>query len=137
LIYLLDTNVVSGFFRSKPKVIGERLDRASLRGDKFMLSSLVYHELYFGALRSLKPEKNIERLLRFEAEFAPFVPVTRDDAEIAAAIRTHLAPRGEMIGPYDLLIAAQTLRTGATLVTANVREFARVPGLVFEDWSLP
>jgi tRNA(fMet)-specific endonuclease VapC len=43
---------------------------------------------------------------------------------------------GTPIGPYDLLIAAQALRSGSTLVTANVREFRRVPGLAVEDWTV-
>ena len=43
---------------------------------------------------------------------------------------------GTPIGPFDLLIAAQALRTGMTLVTANVSEFARVAGLVWQDWTV-
>jgi tRNA(fMet)-specific endonuclease VapC len=55
---------------------------------------------------------------------------------IAGDLRARLEASGTMIGPYDLLIAAQALRTGTTLVTANTSEFARVPGLVWEDWSV-
>ena len=46
-----------------------------------------------------------------------------------------LETAGMPIGPYDLLIAAQALRSGATLVTANVAEFSRVHGLAWQDWT--
>ena len=50
-------------------------------------------------------------------------------------MRTALELRGTPIGPYDVLIAGHALRHGATLVTANTREFSRVPGLMVEDWA--
>ena len=58
-----------------------------------------------------------------------------DDAAEAVDIRTVLETKGMPIGPYDLLIAAQARRRGATLVTLNRREFARVPGLSVNDWA--
>ena len=58
-----------------------------------------------------------------------------EDAAEAGEIRARLERAGEPIGPYDILIAAQTRRRGATLVTFNRREFARVPGLAITDWS--
>lgn len=54
---------------------------------------------------------------------------------MAGKLRQYLAKRGQMIGPYDLLIAAQALRLDRTLVTGNVREFSRVPGLRWVDWT--
>jgi tRNA(fMet)-specific endonuclease VapC len=51
-------------------------------------------------------------------------------------IRAVLESAGQTIGPHDLLIGAQALASGATLVTANVSEFARVPGLAWEDWTV-
>ena len=57
------------------------------------------------------------------------LPFEESDAAIAGDLRTALEANGTPIGPYDLLIAAQALRTGATLATANVAEFARVPSL--------
>ena len=58
-----------------------------------------------------------------------------EDAHEAGDIRALLERAGTPIGPYDILIAAQARRRGATLVTANTREFARVPGLKTEDWT--
>ena len=64
------------------------------------------------------------------------IPFEGKDAPIAGDLRRALESAGTVIGAYDLLIAAQALRTGATLVTANIAEFARVPGLAWEDWSV-
>jgi tRNA(fMet)-specific endonuclease VapC len=63
------------------------------------------------------------------------VPFDEKDAGIAGDLRATLDASGRPIGPYDLLIAAQALRMGATLVTANVAEFARVEGLNWRDWA--
>jgi tRNA(fMet)-specific endonuclease VapC len=60
-----------------------------------------------------------------------------EDATEAADVRLSLQSRGTPIGPYDILIAAQARRRGATLVTSNVREFRRVPRLSVEDWARP
>jgi len=57
-------------------------------------------------------------------------------AQRAAFIRAALESRGEMIGPYDVLIAAHALSLNLTLVTANIGEFQRVPRLAIEDWTL-
>jgi tRNA(fMet)-specific endonuclease VapC len=59
-----------------------------------------------------------------------------DDAAEAGQVRAELARAGTPIGPYDVLIAAQARRLGCTLATANVREFRRVVGLQFEDWTV-
>jgi tRNA(fMet)-specific endonuclease VapC len=66
------------------------------------------------------------RVLNFDAE----------DARESGDIRAALARAGTPIGPYDVLIAAQARRRGAILVTANKNEFARVPGLQTQDWTI-
>jgi tRNA(fMet)-specific endonuclease VapC len=56
-------------------------------------------------------------------------------AEVYGRVRAFLAQQGQLIGPNDLLIAATALAHGATLVTHNTRELARVPDLQIEDWE--
>ena len=63
------------------------------------------------------------------------LPFEEADAREAADIRAHLRRLATPIGPYDVLIAAQARRAGATLVTANSREFERAPGLIVMDWA--
>jgi tRNA(fMet)-specific endonuclease VapC len=64
------------------------------------------------------------------------VPFEEKDAVIAGDLRATLEMGGTSIGPYDVLLAAQALRAGATFVTANVSEFTRVAGLTWEDWTV-
>ena len=85
--------------------------------------------------RSHHRHKNAERLRVFLSGNVATLQFDEQDAPIAGQLRRALEAAGMPIGPYDLLIAAQALRTGATLVTANVAEFARVPGLAWEDWT--
>ena len=59
-----------------------------------------------------------------------------EDARAAGTIRAQIEAAGRPIGAYDLLIAGQAVRHKATLVTANAKEFARVKGLVWEDWAI-
>ena len=60
-----------------------------------------------------------------------------EDARAAGAIRAALQTAGQPIGAYDVLLAGQARRRGATLVTSNVGEFKRVAGLKCEDWAAP
>ena len=62
------------------------------------------------------------------------VPFESRAAEAFGVLREYLRRRGQVIGPYDLLIAAQAIAENAILVTNNRREFSRVPTLVLEDW---
>jgi tRNA(fMet)-specific endonuclease VapC len=73
-------------------------------------------------------------ILGLEVTLWPFEP---GDAEEAGDIRAALERSGTPTGPYDILIAAQARRRSAVLITANEREFARVPGLKTEDWASP
>jgi tRNA(fMet)-specific endonuclease VapC len=92
-------------------------------------------ELWYGVARSERRRENTERLRVFLSGAVSLVPFDEEDAAIAGDLRATLEASGTPIGPYDLLIAAQALRIGATLITANVTEFARVRGLVWQDWS--
>ena len=109
---------------------------ALTRGETVAASSVVLFELWFGAERSVRRDGNarkIEELLSSPVQVLEFGAL---DAAEAGEIRASLSRVGTPIGPYDLLIAAQARRRDALLVTANTREFARVPGLRIEDWTV-
>ena len=74
---------------------------------------------------------------RWPNPIKPEYPALADDrdAECFGKIRAELKRRGELIGPYDMLIAAQAVARNMILVTNNTAEFARVPELVIEDWK--
>ena len=133
--YFLDTNAVIALLKNRPSVVRSRLRRALSRGAVIAVSSVVLYELWYGVARSERRRENAERLRIFLSGNITIVLFDEKDAVAAGDLRATLETAGTPIGPYDLLIAAQALRTGATLVTANVSEFARVRGLVCQDWT--
>lgn len=128
--YLLDTNTVIALMKNNVQVIAQirRVGRAELR-----LCVPVEAELWFGVSKSGKPEENRQRLLKL-LSWLPSLPFSSDAAPHFGDIRAVLARQGLPIGPYDLQIAAIARAEGLVVVTHNTREFARVPGLILEDW---
>jgi len=131
----LDTNAVIGVMVQRPPAIAARFDAEVARGTPIFLSTVVLYELDYGARKSAAPERNLKRLSDFLAVITDVVSFDADDAADAGDIRAYLDRHGTPIGPYDLLVAAQARRRGAALVTANLREFNRVPGLMVVDWG--
>src|SRR5262249_19117249 len=127
---------VIALLKNKPARVRERLRRVVSEDPMIVVSSVVLFELWYGVARSGRRQENTERLRAFLSGDISILPFEEEDAAIAGDLRATLETGGNPIGPYDLLIAAQALRTGATLATANVSKFARVPGLVWQDWSV-
>ncbi len=101
------------------------------------LSTIVYHELMYGAAASERRKANEDKIVLFISDGAlSLLPFEDGDAVEAADIRAHLKRAATPIVPYDVLIAAQARRAGTTLITANTREFVRVPGLTVVDWAM-
>lgn len=135
MIYFLDTNAVIALLTDRPPAVRKRLRRVAAKEASIGVSTVVLFELWYGVARSKRQRENTERLRVFLAGNIDVVPFESEDAAIAGNLRAALEGEGTPIGPYDLLIAAQSLRTGATLVTANVSEFRRVKGLSWQDWA--
>lgn len=133
--YLLDTNAVIAVLKDEPTFFRKRLRRAVTKGAIVAVSSIVLYELWYGVARSARRRENAERLRVFLSGGISVRPFAEEDARTAGELRATLEAAGTPIGPYDLLIAAQALRSGAILVTANVAEFARVPSLDWKDWA--
>lgn len=133
MIYLLDTDTCIHLMRGRPKVV-ERASQAA--PDDLALAAITHYELRFGALRCA-PEHRARELSKVEHLLATLhaVPFSKETARFAAEIRAELESRGQPIGPMDTLIAACGLENGLTLVTGNLREFVKVPGLMCETWS--
>jgi tRNA(fMet)-specific endonuclease VapC len=134
--YLLDTNAVIALLRNSPGHVRDRLRLAVSGGASIGVSPVVLHELWYGVARNERRRENAQRLRVFLSGDVAAVPFDEDDAMAAGDLRAALEAAGTPIGPYDSLIAAQALRKGSTLVTANVSEFARVQGLVWQDWTI-
>jgi tRNA(fMet)-specific endonuclease VapC len=108
-----------------------RLERTPV--SSLILSPVVLGELEVGAEKSAFPEKNRTRLSRL-VDVIPFGALDADTSVHYGRIRADLERKGTPIGANDLWIAAQAMALGAALVTDNTREFARVEGLVMENW---
>ena len=89
----------------------------------------------YGVAKSQRKDSNTQRLDAFFAGPLEWTLFDEDDARAAGTVRAELEAVGKPIGAYDLLLAGQARRRGATLVTSNAKEFARVPGLKWEDWA--
>jgi tRNA(fMet)-specific endonuclease VapC len=131
--YLLDTNTCICYLNQADSAVRRRLERTP-RQD-VTTCSIVLAELYFGAWHSARREANLTLVSRFAGEFSSLA-FDLTAAEVYGRIRSELSIRGEPIGPNDLLIASIALANGLSLVTHNLREFQRVPGLELEDWEL-
>jgi tRNA(fMet)-specific endonuclease VapC len=132
----LDTNVAIALLNERSTAVRERFEVARSATARLGLSTIVYHELMYGAAYSERQKANEDKIALFiAAGRLTLMPFEEADAREAADIRAHLRRLATPIGPYDVLIAAQARRAGAALVTANSREFERVPGLVVTDWA--
>lgn len=129
--HLLDTNAVIALVGRRSAELLARVE-ASEPGS-LAISSIVAHELWYGAYRSQKVAFNLETLRLLFADLA-ILDFDREDARVAGEIRAELARQGMPIGPYDVLIAGQARARGLPLVTNNTGEFSRVTGLQLEDW---
>lgn len=127
--YLLDTNIVIALLKRDRKVTLELRSRVE---EDIFISSLVVHELYFGAFKS---NISIRSMQAIESIGLPVLPFDELDAQISGNIRYQLEQQGRQIGPIDTLIAGQALARDLTVVTRNVGEFSRVEGLRVENWQ--
>jgi tRNA(fMet)-specific endonuclease VapC len=91
--------------------------------------------LWYGFGKSQRKESNTQRLEAFFAGPLEWTQFDEDDAREAGSVRAELESVGRPIGAYDVLLAGQARRRGATLVTSNANEFGRVRGLKWEDWA--
>ena len=134
--YLLDTNACIALINGTQAQVRRRFQRAVAKDSVMLLSSIVAFELWYGVDKSQRKEGNAQRLGAFFAGPLEWTPFDEDDARSAGAVRAELEAAGKPIGAYDVLLAGQARRRGATLVTSNVKEFGRVAGLKWEDWAV-
>lgn len=127
--FILDSNAVIAVLKGNSSLI----DRMKAhRPTDFVISSIVAHELYYGAYRS---ERRSENLARLDLLQFPVLEFDREDAIAAGEIRAVLAASGQPIGAYDVLIAGQALCRSLILISRNLREFVRVHHLAVENWE--
>ena len=132
MTYFLDTCICIEFLRGRLSS-GYQLMREG-RPEDFGLPAIVAAELFYGAEHSANPARESKIVETFVEAFA-IIPFDADSARHYGRIRQQLGSQGNLIGDRDLMIAATSLAHHATLVTRNMREFQRVPGLRLESWT--
>ncbi|MGH7067672.1 MAG: type II toxin-antitoxin system VapC family toxin [Acetobacteraceae bacterium] len=131
----LDTNAIIAALNNRPAAGRERLAKELGGGEEIGVPMVAWFEMIHGYEKSSRREWNKAALAAFLTLDVEPLPFELADAEHAGEIRFQFEHAGTPIGAYDLLVAAQARRRGATLVTVNGREFARVPDLTCEDWA--
>jgi tRNA(fMet)-specific endonuclease VapC len=128
--YLLDTNILSALVRQPHGPVARRI--AHCGEGNICTSIIVAAELRYGAAKknSLRLTQQLEAILAA----MEVLPLESPVDAIYGELRSRLERAGESIGANDLLIAAQALALGHTLVTDNEREFSRIGDLRCENW---
>ncbi len=128
--YLLDADTVSYALRGQGGVGARILEH---QPSELCISAITLAELHFGA--EAKRSQNIRRAIRNFTRGVAVLAFDEGAAERFGVVAAALARRGQPIGQYDTLVAAQALASGLTVVTNNTRHFGRVPGLAVENWA--
>jgi tRNA(fMet)-specific endonuclease VapC len=130
LKYMLDTNIVIYTIKNKPHVVREAFES---HYGQMSISSVTLMELVYGAEKSSNPERNLLDVEGFSARL-DVLPYDNEAANHSGQLRAELAKIGKPIGPYDQMIAGHARSQGLILITNNMSEFKRIPGLRVENW---
>lgn len=131
LKYMLDTNIIIYIMKNRPAQVKKRFKQHK---EQLSISSITLGELVFGAEHSQQQERNLSDIEAMIARLE-VLPFDNKPAYHFGQIRAALYNIGKPIGPYDMMIAGHARSSGLILVTNNIREFERVPGLQLENWA--
>jgi tRNA(fMet)-specific endonuclease VapC len=132
LRFMLDTDTCIYIIKKQPEHVLRRYQTEY--DDECCISTITLSELEFGVEKSLHKERN---RLALDVFMVPLevMPYDAYAAQQYGIVRSYLTSRGQPIGPLDLLIAAHARSLGVSLITNNIREFRKVPGLKVATWA--
>jgi tRNA(fMet)-specific endonuclease VapC len=130
-MYLLDTNICIYAIKQKPNSILKIVKEKSKLG--IYISSLTVAELEYGIENSSKIEENRVSLLKFLSLFN-ILSFDDKDAIPYGKLKSKLKKEGKIIGPIDMLLAAQAISKNLIFVTNNIKEFERIEHIRLENW---
>lgn len=133
LKYMLDTNICIFTIKNKPNQVREAFKQ---HHERLCISTVTLMELIYGAEKSSHPDRNLHVVEGFAARLE-VLQYDMDAAAHTGQLRAELARSGKPIGPYDQMVAGHARSMGLVVVTNNLREFQRVPGIRVEDWTIP
>ena len=134
MTYCLDTNILIHLLRGRFLVIETHMRRVGR--NNMAVASMVKAELLVGAEKSDNPTKN-HALVADILDHLAVLPFDSEAASFYAQMRVDLERKGQIVGAEDLVIAATAASRGAIVVTHNVKDFAKIPGVRVEDWTKP
>ncbi len=130
LQYMLDTNICIYVIKNYPPKLRNRFNRLA---EQLCISSITLGELHYGAERSARRLENLQAIEHFVARL-DVLPFTAKAAAHYGQVRAELERVGKPAGTHDTLIGAHARSEGLIVVTNNVREFERMPGIRIENW---
>ena len=131
---MLDTCICSFIMREHPIEVLQKLQQISDQQHRIVISAITYSEMRYGAINKKASPKLWDQVTDFTGRLDEIVPWNAPAVDATAKLKRELNGEGTPIGNNDSAIAGHAIATGSILVTNNMREFSRVPGLEVEDW---
>ena len=132
---MLDTNICSFIMRERPLHLLKVLQAHVENKDRIVVSAITYAEMRFGAIGKKASPKHNVIVDEFMARIDSVLAWDKEAVEATASVKKDLSDRGTPIGVNDTAIAGHSISSNCVLVTNNTKEFERVSGIHFEDWS--
>jgi len=136
-MYMLDTNICSFIMRERPAEVLVKLQNCVNTQNRIVISAITYAEMRFGSIGKKASPAHAGLVSAFVARLDGVLPWDAAAVVETTRVRVELASLDTPIGDNDSAIAGHALAAGTVLVTNNIREFVRVPGLRIEDWAAP
>jgi tRNA(fMet)-specific endonuclease VapC len=131
LQYMLDTNICIYVIKNRPIELRQQFNRLA---EQICISTITLAELYCSVEKSSRRTQNLEAVEQFVARLEA-LPFSVEAAAHYGQVRAELERVGWRAGPHDMLIGAHARSAGLIVVTNNLREFERIPGLRTENWG--
>ena len=130
LTYMLDTNICIYVMKNYPSHLREKFNALA---EQICMSSITLGELYYGAEKSARRAENLTAIEHFVARL-DVLPFADKAAAHYGQVRAELERAGTPCGPHDMQIGGHARSEGLIIVTNNIREFARMPGVRAQNW---
>lgn len=132
--YMLDTCICSFIMREQPESVLQRLAEKVAQNNRIVISAITYAEMRYGQIGKRASPKHKMLVDEFVKRLDEVLPWGQAAVDATVEVKTQLTKAGTVIGDNDTAIAGHAIAAGYVVVTNNVREFSRVPGLIYEDW---
>lgn len=132
--FMLDTCICSFIMRERPESVLQRLAAEVARNNQIVISAITYAEMRYGQIGKKASPKHKTLVDEFVKRLDGVLPWDHTAVDATIEVKRELTKAGLVIGENDTAIAGHAIASGCVLITNNVREFSRVPGLTYEDW---